>query len=97
MDRRNKSGVRGVNFDKKYGKWRAATKVNKKWFLIGFFNSKEEAASAFDAYARKRWGEFYQTTDLVTPAALTISTSNNLAETLTSTSSSSTTSTSSIK
>lgn len=46
----NKSGVKGVHFDKRCNKWRAQTSINKKRVHIGLFDtigSAEKAISEF--------------------------------------------------
>lgn len=58
MDKRNKSGYFGVDFDKKRGKWRAQGCVGYKHTMIGRFDSPEEAALARDKWAIENHGEF---------------------------------------
>lgn len=50
------SGYRGVYQDKK--RWRARIWVNKRGLSLGVYNSKEEAAAAYDAAARRHFGAF---------------------------------------
>ena len=57
----NKSGYRGVSWKKSNNKWTAQfnTKVNgiKMTKYLGLFENKEDAASAYDTYARNYFGE----------------------------------------
>jgi hypothetical protein len=54
----NKSGFKGVCWDKQHGKWRSKICVNYKYITLGVFASKEEAARAYDDAAVKHFGEF---------------------------------------
>jgi len=54
----NSSGVKGVSFHKRYGKWAAYITINKKTITIGFFDSVEAAAEARRNAALKHFGEF---------------------------------------
>jgi HNH endonuclease len=58
--RANTSGFKGVFFDKtaSTNPWRAAIKVNYKLKNLGCFASPEEAHAAYDAAARKHFGDF---------------------------------------
>lgn len=47
----NRSGFKGVGFDKKSGKWRARISLNSESILLGFFNTPEKAAKAYEAAA----------------------------------------------
>lgn len=51
------SKYKGVSMHK-YGRWRARITVNGKEITIGDFLSEEDAAYAYDAYARHYFGEF---------------------------------------
>jgi hypothetical protein len=58
---RNKSGFKGVDFtdDKKRAKaWRATISVDGHKRMLGRYATAEEAARAYDAAARKHFGEF---------------------------------------
>lgn len=46
----NKSGHRGVCWNKRYNKWVARISVNKKRIHLGYFEDKIEAAKAYDKY-----------------------------------------------
>ena len=50
MSRRNKSGYRGVSWDKNCNKWRTSVRENKKSKHLGLFSDKTEAALARDNY-----------------------------------------------
>ena len=47
----NTTGYKGVSFDKKLGKYRASRRSNNKLSLLGFFDSKEEAARHYNKEA----------------------------------------------
>ena len=49
----NKSGYRGVSWDKKSNKWRSQIQVNKQKKHLGFFDNKIDAAIAYDNYVIK--------------------------------------------
>jgi hypothetical protein len=51
-----REGLRGVTFVPAH--WRAVVKVNGRRIHIGDYKSPEEAARAYDAAARKHFGEF---------------------------------------
>jgi hypothetical protein len=53
-----KSGLKGVELDKRTGRWRAYVSVNKKRIHIGVFDTPCEAGLAYDAAARSYFGEF---------------------------------------
>ena len=53
----NTSGFKGVYFYKPNQKWKAQIQVGKNRH-IGYFDTPEEAARAYDAEARKHFGEF---------------------------------------
>lgn len=52
------SGLKGVCFYPKTGKWRAYIQKDKKWKQIGYFETKEEAAVAYNEKAKELFGEF---------------------------------------
>lgn len=54
-----KNGYRGIHKSgSKKNPWRAQIKVNYKPICLGNFSTKEDAARAYDAAARKHHGEF---------------------------------------
>ena len=54
----NKSGAKGVSFDKRSGKYHAKIKFDGRLIYLGQFNSLEEAASAYGRAANEYYGEF---------------------------------------
>jgi hypothetical protein len=56
--RGNQSGFRGVRFVPKTGKWAARIYRNGKEIRIGTFASPEEASEAYQAEARRIFGDF---------------------------------------
>lgn len=56
--RDNKSGFKGVGFDKRRKYWRSRLTINNKEITVGTFQTAREAALAYDAAARKHFGEF---------------------------------------
>ena len=57
----NKSGYRGVSFDKKRNKWYASICVNGKTKNLGLFATAPDAAYAYDLEAINCFGEFAKT------------------------------------
>jgi hypothetical protein len=54
----NTSGMKGVSFSKRDGKWTAYITVNRKLMHLGTFKSKTEAAKSYNAAALQYFGEF---------------------------------------
>lgn len=61
LDKRNKSGYKGVNWDGRDEKWRASITVNGKAKWLGLFADPIEAAMSYDLAARKYFGLFAKT------------------------------------
>jgi hypothetical protein len=58
--RNNTSGKKGVSFEKRVGRWRASVQVSGKHVHIGHYDNLDEASAAYEASARKHFGEFYR-------------------------------------
>lgn len=54
----NKSGYKGVYWNKKDKRWRAEIMVNQHLNFLGNFSMKEDAALAYNKAAIKHYGEF---------------------------------------
>ena len=48
----NKSGYRGVSWNKKYSKWEVSISVKSKVIKVGYYDCIKEAAQAYDTYVR---------------------------------------------
>lgn len=59
---RNMTAVRGnykgVTWSTKCKRWQSSIKIAEKNIWIGYFKTEEQAAKAYDAYARHHFGEF---------------------------------------
>lgn len=55
----NKSGYKGVTWDKQLDRWKASCRINKKIYHIGNFLNIEDAARAYEDFAEEYHGEFY--------------------------------------
>jgi hypothetical protein len=58
IPRHNTSGIKGVHWAASNKKWRAQIKLHGKRYFLGDFNSKEEAAKAYEAASLQMHGEF---------------------------------------
>jgi len=58
LDRNNKSGFKGVCWYKARGKWICYITVMNRRLHLGYFDDKIEAAKAYNAAAKKHFGEF---------------------------------------
>lgn len=54
----NRSGVKGVHFDKQTGKWRASLCVDRKFVCLGRFETIDQAAAAMRVGRQQLHGEF---------------------------------------
>jgi len=58
----NTSGYKGVSWSKEKNKWRAQAGLKGKQHNLGYYDTPEQAARAYNAFARKHHGEFYKNT-----------------------------------
>lgn len=58
MQANNTSGYKGVFYYRRYGKWQAKIACKGKQFYLGYFETPEEAASAYNNAAIELHGEF---------------------------------------
>lgn len=58
--RNNTSGYKGVHFHKQKGLWYAQIRANRIKFQSRYFESKDDAARAYDELAKQHFGEFAQ-------------------------------------
>lgn len=58
MHRRNKSGFKGVSFNKAMSKWHARIYLDRKLNHLGFFDTVQEAHEAYKKAAIELHGEF---------------------------------------
>lgn len=58
LNKANTSGYKGVAWHKRNKKWRAIIKYNKKSIWLGLYDTKEEAAIAYNKAAVKYFGEY---------------------------------------
>jgi hypothetical protein len=58
MPQRNKSGFKGVSWDKRRKKWAAQIGVRGNYYNLGSFNTAEEAHDAYCRAAARLHGEF---------------------------------------
>lgn len=66
----NKSGYRGVYFSKQKYKWGAVIKVNRKIYHIGFFDDRNEAATAYNLKGYELAGEYFKPNIIVDESLL---------------------------
>lgn len=58
MHKNNTSGVKGITWKKRRGKWQAQIEHQGKAIYLGSFENKEAAAEAYAVAAKKYHGEF---------------------------------------
>lgn len=58
LNKNNTSGFKGVSWYKWYNKWLAQIKVDYKTKTLGYFESKEDAAKAYNKAAKKYFNKF---------------------------------------
>lgn len=58
LNKNNTSGYKGVGWHKQMKKWRAYIEVNWEHKSLGLYNTKEQAAIAYNMAAKKYFGEF---------------------------------------
>lgn len=58
MQTNNKTGFKGVHYDRSRCKFKADIGINGKSKFIGRFNTAIEAAKAYNEMAKKHYGEF---------------------------------------
>lgn len=61
----NRTGSRGVSYEKRTGKYTARITVGRKDYFLGTFDSKELAAEAFAEAAKNKHGEFASNAALI--------------------------------
>lgn len=57
----NTSGVKGVSWNTRRGRWHAQIKIDGKQTYLGGFHDKEEAAAAYASAARLHFGDYAKT------------------------------------
>lgn len=63
IGRANTSGYKGVVWHKRAQKWMAQSKSNGQRAYLGLFETKEEAAAAYNVFAREHFGAFAKIND----------------------------------
>jgi len=57
-NRRNKSGYKGVHWDRDHKKWRASIGYKRKCIKLGYYKDAKDAARAYNDKAKELFGEF---------------------------------------
>ncbi len=65
IEKRNTSGLKGVSWYSRDGRWEAKIKFKMKQVLIGRFNCKYEAARAYDREVIRLHGGFARTNEMM--------------------------------
>lgn len=52
------SQFKGVTFNKTANRWMARCKTNRRYTSLGYYDSEEDAARAYNDFAREHFGEF---------------------------------------
>lgn len=58
----NKSGIKGVSWNKAYCKWEVNARLNCKKYFLGRFDEISIAAKVYDDFAIQNHGDFYRKT-----------------------------------
>lgn len=66
VSKNNTSGYKGVCWDKRWKKWRAQTYINRKYIQIGGYQTKEEAAHAYNAAVIELFGPYARLNEVET-------------------------------
>lgn len=74
----NTSGHRGISFTKSNGRWRALIRVDGSRKHLGYFDTAEEAAAAYEHAALQRHGQFHARSTKDLPEADTTPVSERL-------------------
>jgi hypothetical protein len=64
LSKSNRSGIKGVSFDKRENKWRARITIDNKDIHLGYFNNIEDAIKKRQEKALELFGEFTNTIEL---------------------------------
>jgi len=65
--KKHTSKYKGVHFRKDIDKWRSDITLNRKTIFIGHFGDERDAALAYDNAAKKYFGEFAKTNQMLYP------------------------------
>ena len=57
--RNNTSGYKGVSWSKQAKKWKAMCRHAGKHYFLGYYETAEAAKLAYDAFASRVFGEFF--------------------------------------
>ncbi len=65
VHKNNKSGFKGVYFDRRRGKYRATVRAFNRKHCLGMFDCAEDAHAAYMAKAEELHGDFFRSLDVV--------------------------------